>query len=142
MENFDFKFSKRDLVLIYILAAFLIFEFFFLVFLLYLSRFPVFIYIFTQALVVISPVFIGFSMLLFIVSLFAKGRELIVKVWTKYIKELVRLSILSLLFAIALFVSSFVLGFLALWMLRFLSHTPAIDRLTTSLQDWIARNSY
>ena len=128
------------MIIVYSLVSLLILELIVLVALLYFARFPAFLAIFTQSLKLLSPLFFGLSGMILILSLFSKGRELIARIWTTYLREFLKLLTISLFFTSVLLLTSILLGTFIVILLKLISRLPHVQSTMDSLQSWVARN--
>ena len=142
MLGFIIKLNKRELILVYILLAIFILEFITLAVMIYYAKFLTFISFFIEAVKVLAPIFLGLNIIFLISAAYVKGRKLIIKSWKAYLKNLLRLSVLSLGITLALIsVSAFLGGLLGLLLTRIFQQ-PTVDGVMNSLREWIARNFY
>ena len=142
MLGFIIKLNKRELILVYTLLTIFILEFITLAVMIYYAKFVTFISFFIRAVKVLSPIFLGLNIIFLISTAYVKGRKLIIKSWKTYLKELLRLSALSLGITLALIsVSAFLGGLLGLLFTRIFQQ-PTVEGVINSLREWIARNFY
>lgn len=113
-----------------------------LVFLIYFTRMSVFLAIFIDVLRILSPVFLGVYAVFFIAIMFDRGRELTVKTWGEYLRELLRFFFVSLVITLAIIGLCALLGALLGLLLKKIYALPTVRAVIESLREWVATQFY
>lgn len=142
MTDFRIKLNRPELIILYILITFFFVEFLALMSLVHFAKFPMFIPLFIKTVKILTPIFLAINVAFVASIMLVRGRNLIIRSWTDYLRELVRFSTLSLMITVAIMTVSALLGALFGLLIEEMGETPIISGLLASLRAWVTQNFY
>jgi hypothetical protein len=133
---------KRDLAIIWVLITFMLIELSTLLSLVYFTKLPFFLFVFTVALRLLSFFLIGATALFLILVLLGIRLELTIESWQEHIKETARFIGSSFVLTFLMIALCVVLGLLIALLLRRFYFLPGTQAGMISIRNWIAARFY
>jgi hypothetical protein len=129
--------TKKEAIVVWVLAILLFFEFFILLLLIYFASLPVFLPLFVRTLQLLSPIFLFAYLVFLILALLIKERRLIVEPWQVHFKDSLRFFALSFLIALAMMIVSAVCGASMVFLLKLIYSLPKTHGILDPLKKWV-----
>jgi len=133
---------KRELVIIWVLMMLMLLELSALLFLVYFTQLPFFLFVFTVALKLLSFFLIGATALFSLLILLGIKPEITIEVWKEHVKETVRFIGSSFVLTFISFCLCVAVGALITLLLKKLYLLPNTQEFLKSLSRWVFLRFY
>jgi hypothetical protein len=133
---------KRELVIVWVLLMFMFLELSALLSLVYFTKLPFFLFVFTVALKLLSFFLIGATALFSVLILLGIKPEITIDTWKEYVKETLRFIGSSFILTSIAFCLCVALGALIMLLLKKFYFLPNTQVFFKSLSRWVSLRFY
>lgn len=130
---------KREMILLWLMSTIIIVELMVLLFLVYFSTMPFFLFIFVSAIKLLSFFLIGFIALFLVLTIIGKKPADLIASWFQALRESLKFFWTSIILTFTTLIVCTAVGFSIVYCLKRFYYLPDMQFIMRTVQQWVSQ---